>query len=115
MIRIRTASVTQIVLRTWRMSSTRMELRCLRRRITSICLYSRVETTNRPSGVMTHESTNLGDAHGDWYFCFKHNTVEPRDGCSPSDRMGPYPTPEDALNWKERVAERNKEWDADDD
>jgi len=64
---------------------------------------------------MTHESTNLGDAHGDWYFCFKHNTVEPRDGCSPSDRMGPYPTPEDALNWKERVAERNKEWDADDD
>lgn len=63
---------------------------------------------------MTDQSTHLGDAHGDWYFCFKHNTVEPLGGCPPSDRMGPYPTAEDALNWKERVAERNKEWDAGD-
>ena len=64
--------------------------------------------------AMTGKTTDLGDAHGDWYFCLKHNAVEPRDGCPAGDRMGPYPTREDALNWKERVAERNREWDAED-
>jgi hypothetical protein len=63
---------------------------------------------------MSDQPNHLGDAHGDWYFCLKHNTVEPRDGCPAKDRMGPYPTPEEALNWKERVEERNKEWDAED-
>jgi hypothetical protein len=63
---------------------------------------------------MTDQPTHLGDARGDWYFCLKHNAVEPREGCPASERMGPYRTPEDALNWKERVAERNREWDAED-
>ena len=30
------------------------------------------------------------------------------------DRMGPYPTAEDAQNWRERVAERNANWGNDD-
>jgi hypothetical protein len=25
--------------------------------------------------------------------------------------MGPYPTPEDAENWRQIVADRNKAWD----
>jgi hypothetical protein len=31
------------------------------------------------------------------------------------DRMGPYPTREDAENWRQRVAERNAAWGDDDD
>ena len=63
---------------------------------------------------MTDESTRLGDAKGDWYYCFKHKRVESRDECNQMDRMGPYPTREDAENWRQRVAERNKAWDEDD-
>ncbi len=50
-----------------------------------------------------------------WYWCLKHNAVEPRGGCRDADRMGPYPTPEAARNWREKVAERNEAWDAEDD
>lgn len=63
---------------------------------------------------MTDESNRLGDAKGDWYYCFKHKKVETRDECNQMDRMGPYPTREDAENWRERVAERNRAWDDDD-
>jgi hypothetical protein len=63
---------------------------------------------------MTDASGHLGDAHGEWYYCFKHQKVERVGDCSEMDRMGPYPTREDAENWRARVAERNKEWDEDD-
>jgi hypothetical protein len=56
----------------------------------------------------------LGDARGDWYYCFKHQKVEQRDECRQMDRMGPYPTKEDAEHWRERVAERNAAWGDDD-
>jgi hypothetical protein len=36
-----------------------------------------------------------------------------RDECHQMDRMGPYPTREDAENWRERVAARNEAWDKD--
>jgi len=64
---------------------------------------------------MTGTPEHLGDAHGDWYYCFEHQRVEHRDQCDSTDRMGPYPTAEDARNWRERVAERNAEWDEEDD
>lgn len=48
------------------------------------------------------QSGGLGDARGEWYFCFKHNKVEMRHECKRVDRMGPYPTPEDAENWRAR-------------
>jgi hypothetical protein len=48
----------------------------------------------------------------DWYFCLLHNTVEPEDGCAGKDRLGPYPTREEAAHALEKVQERNKEWDA---
>jgi len=60
---------------------------------------------------MTDESTRLGDARGDWYYCFKHEKVETRDECHHMDRMGPYPTQEDAAHWRDRVEARNEEWD----
>lgn len=30
------------------------------------------------------------------------------------DRLGPYPSKEDAENWRERVERRNAEWDDED-
>ena len=63
---------------------------------------------------MTERSKGLGDAHGDWYYCFKHGQVERIGDCNQMDRMGPYPTREDAEHWRDRVAERNAEWDAED-
>lgn len=66
----------------------------------------------RSVGPMT-EQPDLGDAEGEWYYCFKHKKVETQDECHQMDRMGPYPTQADAEHWREHVAERNKEWDDD--
>ena len=60
---------------------------------------------------MTDESTHLGDAQGEWYYCFKHKKVETCDECHKMDRMGPYSTVADVENWRERVAARNKAWE----
>jgi hypothetical protein len=63
---------------------------------------------------MTDAPRHLGDAQGEWYYCFKHQKVERRDECNEMDRMGPYTSEEDARNWRAIVAERNREWDEDD-
>ncbi len=54
-------------------------------------------------------------ASGEWFYCLEHRRVEPREGCREADRMGPYPTPEAAANWQQRVDERNATWDEQDD
>ncbi len=51
---------------------------------------------------------------GPWYWCLRHSTVEPADGCAGTDRMGPYESAEEARNWRQRVAARNEAWDAED-
>jgi len=49
-----------------------------------------------------------------YWFCVKHHTVEtPPDLCPPIDRLGPYPTREEAARALEKVEERNEEWDND--
>jgi hypothetical protein len=50
-----------------------------------------------------------------WYFCVKHQTVEPEDGCPAKDRLGPYNSREEAAHAMEKVQERNQQWDAADD
>ena len=51
----------------------------------------------------------------DWYWCLDHDAVEPASGtCPPDRRMGPYPSREAAANWKEQVAARNDQWEAED-
>jgi hypothetical protein len=64
--------------------------------------------------VTGETTTNLGDAKGDWYYCFKHGKVEKLDDCHQMDRMGPYPTKEAAENWRQRVDQRNEAWVDDD-
>lgn len=72
-----------------------------------------VRTGRWRSVVSMTDEADLGDAQGDWYYCFKHKKVETRDECHQMDRMGPYPTKEDAEHWREHVAERNEQWDDD--
>jgi hypothetical protein len=50
---------------------------------------------------------------GHFWFCLKHDAVEPDGGCGPADRLGPYPTREEAERALEKVKERNEAWDND--
>ncbi len=52
-------------------------------------------------------------ADGDWYYCLDHKSVEPYTGCKSVDRLGPYPTRDEAEQALDKVAERNEEWDND--
>jgi hypothetical protein len=54
------------------------------------------------------------NAEQQWWFCLRHNTVEGDDGCPGKDRLGPYPSREAAAAALDKVAERNREWDAQD-
>jgi hypothetical protein len=47
-----------------------------------------------------------------WWFCLKHMAVEPEDGCPGKDRLGPYPSKEEAAHALDTVHRRNEEWDA---
>ena len=49
-----------------------------------------------------------------WWFCLKHNTVEPDEGCPNTVRMGPYGTREEAVNAIELAHERTEKWDEED-
>jgi hypothetical protein len=49
-----------------------------------------------------------------WYWCLRHKRVEPFDGCRSTTRLGPYATPEEAADYAEKVDERNRRWDAED-
>jgi len=54
------------------------------------------------------------DTDEDWYYCLKHHTVERGQVCPAKDRLGPYPTKEDAERALETVRKRNEDWDAQD-
>lgn len=47
-------------------------------------------------------------AAGPWFYCLKHNAVEPRDGCAERHRLGPYETREEAARAVQSVAEREE-------
>jgi hypothetical protein len=51
---------------------------------------------------------------GPWFYCLKHNTVEPRDGCAERHRLGPYETREAAERALQSVAEREEKITAED-
>jgi hypothetical protein len=48
-----------------------------------------------------------------FYYCLKHSTVEGAKGCKASDRLGPYPSREEASRALEKVRQRNEAWDND--
>ncbi|MEU8268394.1 hypothetical protein AB0B89_14630 [Sphaerisporangium sp. NPDC049002] len=45
-----------------------------------------------------------------WWFCLKHMAVEPDKGCPNKDRLGPYPTRDEAAAALRTAAARNKAW-----
>lgn len=50
-----------------------------------------------------------------WYWCFTHDRVESdaeRDDIENS--LGPYPSPDEARNWRDRVDVRNEAWEEED-
>lgn len=50
-----------------------------------------------------------------FYWCLRHSRVETGDDvCAARFRLGPFATAEEATHALERVAERNDEWDAED-
>jgi hypothetical protein len=49
----------------------------------------------------------------EWYYCVEHSRVEPKLGCRITNRLGPYPTREEAERAMEIVERRNEEWEAD--
>ena len=49
----------------------------------------------------------------EYWFCLKHHTVEPREGCRNQDRLGPYASESEASSALDKVEERNEEWDHD--
>ena len=51
------------------------------------------------------------DLKGPWYWCFKHARPEPEgEQCAAEDRLGPYPTREEAVNWRDKADARNERW-----
>jgi hypothetical protein len=53
-------------------------------------------------------------AEGSWYFCLKHHTVEPKEGCAERHRLGPYASREEAERAVASVAEREERLSAED-
>jgi hypothetical protein len=49
-----------------------------------------------------------------WWYCLRHKNVEPEAGCPAKDRLGPYPSREQAEHAIEIAQRRNEEWDAQD-
>jgi hypothetical protein len=56
-----------------------------------------------------------------WYFCLKHQQVEPNAGCRSAERLGPYADEETAARALELARERTKaadeadrRWDGED-
>jgi hypothetical protein len=48
-----------------------------------------------------------------YWYCLKHHAVEPQEGCKNADRLGPYPTRDEASRALEKVQQRNEAWDND--
>lgn len=48
-----------------------------------------------------------------WYWCLTHGRAEAEDARDDVDNsLGPYPTEQDAENWRETVEARNEAWEA---
>jgi hypothetical protein len=50
-----------------------------------------------------------------FYWCTRHQRVEPDgEACPEKFRLGPYPTADDARNWKQLRDAREDRWEAED-
>ena len=49
-----------------------------------------------------------------WYWCTRHNRVEPDRGCPATFRFGPYATRQEAENYADLAQTRNERWEDED-
>ena len=49
-----------------------------------------------------------------WWWCLKHQRVEPQLGCADTNRLGPFATVEEAQRALQTVRARNEKYDAED-
>lgn len=62
------------------------------------------------------DDTPAAGGGGEWYWCLRHKAAEPADtDCPPGERLGPYPSEDAAVHWKEGFDRRNQAWDAEED
>ncbi len=46
-----------------------------------------------------------------WYWCFEHDRAEPEgEQCPAEDRLGPYGSRQEAVNWRQKADARNERW-----
>lgn len=50
-----------------------------------------------------------------FWWCLKHEGVEPNEGCKNADRLGPYDSEAEAARALDKFAERNEAWENDPD
>ncbi|MBL7492741.1 hypothetical protein I6A60_32700 [Frankia sp. AgB1.9] len=50
-----------------------------------------------------------------WWWCMEHQRPENPPDMPGHRRLGPYASAADAAAWRERLDERNEQWDRDDD
>lgn len=48
-----------------------------------------------------------------YYWCLVHHQVEPLDGCKAADRLGPYPTAQQAAEAIQHAEANNEAWEND--
>lgn len=48
-----------------------------------------------------------------YFWCLVHHRVEPLDGCPAADRLGPYPTPQQAAEAIQQAEVNNEAWEDD--
>jgi hypothetical protein len=66
--------------------------------------------------LRVHSDVMSNSGGGPYYWCLRHSRVETDDDvCPASVTMGPYETRVQAEQALARVAERNQQWDAEDD
>jgi hypothetical protein len=49
-----------------------------------------------------------------WWWCLRHQAVEPADGCANRNRLGPFATVEEAAGALQTVQGRNARYDRED-
>ena len=54
------------------------------------------------------------DLTGTFWFCQKHEAVEPFAGCGSHERIGPFDTEAEAAEALDTIAERERRYDAED-
>jgi hypothetical protein len=66
-------------------------------------------------GFAVHSVVMSSSGAGQFYWCLKHSRVESDANICPAvERLGPYRTEAEAVRALDLVAERNADWDAED-